>query len=162
MPRPRSRFGPRDGASLGSVPRVRALPALAGLLVLAGCGQGTASTAAAPATVTATVTETVVVTPEAAGLRPEPSSSASPEPPPMIDLTVHTDGCGLVREDVDESLYENLGWSIVDADGFEVLQRNALGETHYRYFQGGSYTAALTAWDGEKYAPVSRTVEITC
>lgn len=131
-----------------------------GLLLLAGCGQGAAPAAAPPATVTATVTETVVASPDGAGLAPVPSASAAP--PPMIDLTVHTDGCGLIREDIDESLYHNLTWQISDADGFQVLGRNALGETRYRYFQGGTYTAVLTAWDGEKYASVSDEVSLTC
>ena len=116
---------------------------------------------AAPAP-TVTVTETVLVTPDVADLALGASPSESAEPLPMIDLTVHTDGCGLIREDVDESLYHNLTWQISDTDGFQVLGRNALGETRYRYFQGGSYSAVLTAWDGDKYAPVSNEVALTC
>ena len=139
---------------------MRALPAVVAVALLAGCGQGAAPAAAPPATVTATVTETVAASPATPDLVPATAESA--EPPPMIDLTVHTDGCGLIREDVDESLYHNLTWQISDADGFQVLGRNALGETRYRYFQGGSYTAVLTAWDGEKYAAVSDEVSLTC
>lgn len=141
------------------------------VLVLTGCGDDVAHVAAPVPTATVTVTETVTPQVDLSALAellsesPPPVPDVAPAtmtPPPMIGLTVHTDGCGLIREDVDVSLYENLTWTILDADGFQVLGRNALGETRYRYFQGGTYTAFLEAWDGEKYAPVSEEVSLTC
>ncbi len=139
-------------------------PLLLGFLLMSGCAAEESTPSAAPATVTVTVTETVVATPTSETMPSpmgQPTTAPAP-PPPSIGLQVHTDGCGLIREDVDIEDYPNLGWSIVDADGFQVLQRNARGETHYRYFQGGNYTAVLTAWDGDKYVPVSDEVAITC
>ena len=123
-----------------------------GCLVLGGCGQAVRRRSSA--TVTATVTETVMVAPEVAELLPErtPSTTATPRRRSTSPSTPTAAGSSARTS---TSPYENLGWSIRDPDGFEVLQRNALGETHYRYFQGGTYTAVLTASDGEKYAPVS-------
>jgi len=87
----------------------------------------------------------------------------SPARLPRLTLEVFGDGCGLIRSEPKPGVsYENLAWSIRDRDGFQVLQRNALGETHYRYFVGGTYTAVLEAWDGEKYAAVSNEVTIRC
>lgn len=50
----------------------------------------------------------------------------------------------------------------IDGDGFEVLARNALGETRYRYYRPGSYGVVLQAFDEEKYADLSNRVSITC
>ena len=76
-------------------------------------------------------------------------------------LTVHSDGCGVIRTEFEETPL-NLTWSVKDPDGFQVLGRNAEGETRYRYFQGGTYTVVLEAWNGDFYAPVSNEVTITC
>jgi hypothetical protein len=88
-----------------------------------------------------------------------------PEPPapelPRVTLQVHGDGCGVIRPELADEPH-GLGWSVTDADGFEVLQRNAVGETHYRYFQSGTYTMELVAWDGQTYSPISDAVTITC
>lgn len=82
-------------------------------------------------------------------------------PVEMATLTVHSDGCGVIRTEFEETP-PNLTWSVKDLDGFQVLGRNAEGETRYRYFQGGSYTVVLEAWNGDFYAPVSNEVTITC
>lgn len=76
-------------------------------------------------------------------------------------LTVHSDGCGVIRTEFEETPH-NLTWSVKDPDGFEVLGRNADGETRYRYFEAGTYTVVLEAWNGDSYAPVSNEVTITC
>ena len=76
-------------------------------------------------------------------------------------LTVHSDGCGVIRTEFEETPH-NLTWSVKDPDGFQVLGRNAEGETRYRYFEGGTYTVVLEAWNGDFYAPVSNEVIITC
>jgi hypothetical protein len=76
-------------------------------------------------------------------------------------LTVHTDGCGVIRTEADPEP-ANLTWEVLDEDGFSVLGRNALGETRYRYFRSGTYSVTLTAWGGDSYIPVSNTVTITC
>jgi hypothetical protein len=84
-----------------------------------------------------------------------------PGPLPTATLTVFSDGCGVIRSELPDEPH-GLTWSIVDADGFEVLARNAAGETRYRYFQSGTYTVVLKAWDGSKYAAISNTVTIHC
>lgn len=55
-----------------------------------------------------------------------------------------------------------LQWSVTDASGFEVLGRNALGETRYRYYRGGTYTVVLRTFDGGRYVPTSNAVRIRC
>ncbi len=78
-----------------------------------------------------------------------------------VAIELAPDGCGVVRPDIQPAPH-GLGWSVKDAGGFEVLQRNALGETRYRYFQSGTFTIELVAWDGEKYAPMSNQLTIRC
>lgn len=79
------------------------------------------------------------------------------------ELTVHGDGCGVVRtEGPGGEDLPSLTWSVTDVDGFQVLGRNALGETRYRYFVAGTYDVVLEAWGGGSYVPVSNTVTITC
>ena len=56
----------------------------------------------------------------------------------------------------------NLTWSVSDELGVQVLGRNALGETRYRYFQPGTWTVVLTAWAEDRYVPVSDEVTISC
>lgn len=96
---------------------------------------------------------------------PEPGASTVPGAPSATtyELIVHTDGCGVIRTEGPDAVdLGGLGWSVVDADGFEVLSRNALGETQYRYYAGGTYDLVLEAWGGDSYVPVSNTVTITC
>ena len=81
---------------------------------------------------------------------------------PRAMLRVAADGCGVIRTGFAGPPPGGLQWSVVDQDGFQVLGRNALGETHYRYYQSGVYTVRLQAWDGSKYAPVSNVVTIQC
>src|SRR3954466_7096379 len=83
-------------------------------------------------------------------------------PIPHARLRVFADGCGVIRSSFPDEDPQSLQWSVVDSAGFEVLGRNALGETHYRYFGGGTFTVVLKAWDGTKYAPVSNSVTIHC
>ncbi len=49
-----------------------------------------------------------------------------------------------------------------DQDGFQVLGRNAEGETRYRYFAGGTYDVVLEAFVDGKYSPVSNEVTVQC
>ena len=143
------------------------LTALAMLAVLAGGCGGDADPVAAPTvTETATVTATPTPTPL---VRPERTVTVIAEPTPSpttsarrIQLTVFTDGCGVIRSETRPQEYRNLTWTFRDLDGFQVLGRNAEGETRYRYFQGGTYTVALEAWAGTHYAPVSNTVTVHC
>jgi hypothetical protein len=86
---------------------------------------------------------------------------AVPRDLPRATLTVHDDGCGVIRSDVPPGI-ENLTWHIEDEDGFQVLGRNAEGETRYRYFRPGTYTVVLEAYDGRASVPISNTVTITC
>ncbi|WP_421119215.1 hypothetical protein ACE2AJ_17895 [Aquihabitans daechungensis] len=92
-----------------------------------------------------------------------PTATTAPAGDPELThaLTVHTDGCGVIRTEADPEP-RNLTWEVLDEDGFSVLGRNALGETRYRYYRGGTYTVTLTAWGGDAYVPVSNTVTITC
>jgi hypothetical protein len=80
---------------------------------------------------------------------------------PTATLTVHTDGCGVIRTEVPPDT-DNLTWHVEDQDGFAVLERNARSETRYRYFRPGTYTVVLQAFDGVAYVPISNTVTITC
>ena len=57
---------------------------------------------------------------------------------------------------------DNLTWSVMDRGGFQVLGRNAEGETRYRYFASGDYTVVLQAWWDGAYRPVSNEVTIRC
>jgi hypothetical protein len=92
---------------------------------------------------------------------PEPSATALAALATSHTLTVAADGCGVIRTEAQPEP-GGLTWAVLDHDGFEVLGRNALGETRYRYFEGGEYTVKLTAWGGESYVPVSNTVTIRC
>lgn len=79
----------------------------------------------------------------------------------QVPLVMHTDGCGAIRPEIDPAPH-GLAWSVKDQGGFQVLQRNALGETNYRYSFPGTFTVELVAWDGEKYAPMSNRLTINC
>ena len=78
---------------------------------------------------------------------------------PTYTLEVHSDGCGVLRSG---AIGDDLTWVIKDEDGFQVLGRNAAGETQYRYFRPGAYTVALESWGDGYYATVSNEVTITC
>lgn len=80
----------------------------------------------------------------------------------MATLTVFSDGCGVIRSDFPGDEPPGLQWSVTDSDGFQVLGRNASGETHYRYFKTGNYTVVLEAYGVGKYVPVSNKVTISC
>ena len=82
-------------------------------------------------------------------------------PLPTATLTVHTDGCGVIRSEVPGSV-GNLTWVVKDTDGFQVLGRVAENETRYRYFQPGTYTVVLQAHDGTRYVDISNEVTIHC
>jgi hypothetical protein len=142
-------------------------------VVLAGCSGDADARADAPVpvptvTVTATVTATETVTAEPAPLvdavlpteRDDPTRSS--EPQPRLTLEVFSDGCGVIRSEAPAGTFENLTWTFLDQDGFQVLGRNAEGETRYRYFQGGTYTVVLEAWGGSSYVPVSNEVTVHC
>jgi hypothetical protein len=144
---------------------------IVGLALLAsGCGGEDEPAAAPTVTVTATATVTVTATPEPITIGPETAPepvAADPEPSETsstgrIALTVFSDGCGVIRSATRPGEYRNLTWTFRDLDGFEVLGRNAEGETRYRYFQGGTFTVAVEAWVGGHYAPVSNTVTVHC
>jgi hypothetical protein len=83
-------------------------------------------------------------------------------PIPHARLRVFADGCGVIRSAFPGGEPRSLQWSIVDPAGFQVLGRNALGETRYRYFASGTFTVVLKSWDGTKYAPASNSVTIHC
>lgn len=87
----------------------------------------------------------------------------TPTPPPKLELSVYSDGCGVIRSEARPGTsYNNLTWSVRDAGGFQVLGRNAEGETRYRYFQGGAYTVVLVAFVNGGHRPVSNKVTIHC
>ncbi len=77
----------------------------------------------------------------------------------LYTLEVHTDGCGVFRTG---EVGDDLTWVITDADGFQVLGRNAAGETQYRYWLAGTYSVVLESWGGSYYVEVSNTVTINC
>jgi len=81
------------------------------------------------------------------------------DPEPTFTLEVDSDGCGVVRSG---EIGDDVTWVINDQDGFQVLARNAAGETQYRYSQAGTYTVVLQAWGGRYYVAVSNEVTITC
>ncbi len=95
----------------------------------------------------------------------EPTVPSPDEPPAPDDGTfeftieVHTDGCGVFRTG---QIGDDLTWVVTDEDGFQVLGRNAAGETQYRYFRAGTYTVYLETWGGDYYVPVSNEVTINC
>ena len=152
------------------------MAATAAVALVGGCARTAAEpvaqtvtqTVSVTETVTATVTETAVATgtpaamadpvpaPEPAPLVPTPAPAP---PPPSFELTVLEDGCAVERT---EGEVHNLTWSVTDDLDVQVLGRNALGETRYRYFRPGTWTVVLTAWGGDRYVPVSNEVEITC
>ncbi|MDQ1103888.1 hypothetical protein [Nocardioides zeae] len=129
-----------------------------------GCGADPESAPAAEVTVTATATATATVTVTATAA-PE-SSATAPDAPgaglEQVSLEVADDGCGVVRGETEPYDYDNLTWVVRDESGFEVLGRNALGETQYRYYQSGTYTVQLQAFAGDRYVAVSETVTISC
>jgi hypothetical protein len=148
------------------VRRIWPLSALACVSVLAG---GCGGEAGPVASATVTVTVTMTATPEPIAVPREETATVTSGPEPSrtgstgrIRLTVFSDGCGVIRSDTRPGEYRNLTWSFRDLDGFQVLGRNAEGETRYRYFQGGVYTVAVEAWVGTHYAPVSNTVTVHC
>lgn len=78
---------------------------------------------------------------------------------PTHTLEVHSDGCGVFRSG---EIGDDLTWVIKDEDGFQVLGRNAAGETQYRYFQPGTYTVVLETFGAGRYVEASNEVTITC
>lgn len=97
-------------------------------------------------------------------VEPTPVQPAIEEEPPvdttdLYTLEVHTDGCGVFRSG---EIGDDLTWVITDADGFQVLGRNAAGETQYRYWLAGTYSVVLESWGGDYYVEVSNTVTINC
>ena len=90
-----------------------------------------------------------------------PDTSKSREMP-RATLRVADDGCGVIRTDFGGDPPDGLQWAVTDEEGFQVLGRNALGETRFRYYQAGDYRVVLEAFDGEKYVTVSNRVEIQC
>jgi hypothetical protein len=171
--------GGRGGA--GNVGAVLTGLVLGAVVVAAGLGfvvgRATADTddggaeriAATSTTTMPPTTTTTEVEPADEGLYvPEDDPDVPPATvPPATEgqlthtLTVHDDGCGVVRTEADPEP-DGLTWSVYDEDGFSVLGRNALGETRYRYFTPGTYTMVLEAWGGDSYVPVSNEVTITC
>ncbi len=89
----------------------------------------------------------------------DPTTTTFVPPEPTYTLEVHDDGCGVIRSG---EIGDDLTWVVKDQDGFQVLGRNAAGETQYRYFQPGTYTVVLEAWGGDFYVEVSNEVTITC
>jgi hypothetical protein len=81
---------------------------------------------------------------------------------PHTTLAVFSDGCGVVRGAFPGGDPQALQWSVTDAGGFEVLGRNAQNETRYRFYQHGSFSVVLKAFDGAKYVDVSNAVHISC
>jgi ABC-type Fe3+-hydroxamate transport system substrate-binding protein len=155
------------------------LLAATGLVLTSCAGDAGTQSAAPPAptatvTVTATATETVTVPPgptveDLAGdaslddLIERLDDVPTPSPPPKLKLRVYSDGCGVIRSTpAPGTSYDNLTWSVLDEGGFQVLGRNAEGETRYRYFQGGTYTVVLEAFVNGGYRPVSNTVTVHC
>jgi hypothetical protein len=113
-------------------------------------------------TTTVTATATVTATVRAAPV-PDPTPARTvPSKPRRLSLRVFRDGCGVIRGNASPDEYTNLTWVFRDADGFQVLGRNALNETRSRYFGSGTFTVALEAWQDDRYAPVSRTVTVRC
>ena len=100
--------------------------------------------------------------PSGSTLGPAPAVSAGPASDTYA-LSVHDDGCGVIRTEGPGG--EDLGglaWVVTDADGFQVMGRNALGETRYRYFTPGTYDVVLESWGGDSDVDVSNTVTISC
>lgn len=81
---------------------------------------------------------------------------------PRFTLELASDGCGVIRSEPPGEPPHGLQWVVTDSEGFQVLGRNALGETHFRYFASGEYEVVLQAWEGEKYVDVSNKVSIVC
>lgn len=151
------------------------LAAPVSLLLLSGCDGSMVTVTPAPsATVTVTVTATVTETAapdlwdriDPGDLNVDPSATpktSKPSKPPKLNLRVYRDGCGVIRsEAADDVDYQNLTWSVMDRGGFQVLGRNAEGETRYRYFVGGTYTVVLEAFVDGAYRAVSNQVTISC
>ena len=141
----------------------------AAALAVSGCGATGAdpsATSTVTTTATATVTATVTATPSPRltlpPVLPPDHQPLTTTPPPRLRLSVFRDGCGVVRSEAPVESYQNLTWVFRDADGFEVLGRNAEGETRYRYFRPGTYTVVLEAFGDSHYVPVSNTVTVHC
>jgi hypothetical protein len=100
-----------------------------------------------------------ITPPSVVDLDPGPLHLPPPRPTtelPEYTLTVHTDGCGVIRTPSGGA--PDLTWVVKDADGFQVLGRVAENEDRYRYFRPGSYTVVLESYGVD----VSNTVSITC
>lgn len=103
-----------------------------------------------------------VVAAIALGLWAFGTASEAPAEMPRATLRVADDGCGVIRTNFGGNPPDGLQWVVTDQQGFQVLGRNALGETRYRHYVAGEYRIVLEAFDGEKYVPVSNRVEIQC
>lgn len=144
-------------------------PVLLGLLVLLTACAGTSAAPAGPTvtiiereTVTVTATGTATATETAGAPTLTEQGRSGPVPTgslPTFELSVLEDGCAVQRSEGDA---DGLTWSVRDDLGVQVLGRNALGETRYRYFLPGTWTVVLEAWAGDRYAPVSDEVTIVC
>jgi len=125
-------------------------------------------TATATVTVTSTPTEAPTVGPELIdGLFPSDAAATGADGSeaalPRLELRVFSDGCGVIRSRPPKGVtFHDLTWTFRDPDGFQVLGRNALCETRYRYYLAGSYTVVLEAWTGDRYTPVSNRVTVHC
>lgn len=86
-----------------------------------------------------------------------PTTVATSEPTYVLEL--HSDGCGVFRSG---EIGDDLTWVFKDEAGFQVLGRNAAGETQYRYYRSGTYTVTLEAWGGGHYVAVSNELTVTC
>ena len=143
----------------------------AAALAASGCGATGAqpsatSTVTTTATVTVTVTATVTASPSPRLTLPPALAPDHPTlttaPPPRLRLSVFRDRCGVIRSEAPAESHRNLTWVFRDTDGFQVLGRNAEGETRYRYFRPGTYTVVLEAFGVGHYVPVSNTVTVHC
>lgn len=82
--------------------------------------------------------------------------------PQRLTLRVARDGCGVIRSEASDPSPQGIQWTVTDAEGFEVLGRNAAYETRYRYFQPGRYGVVVKAFDGTGYVAISNQVSIVC
>jgi len=85
------------------------------------------------------------------------------KPDAFVEISVHQDGCGVYRGEVQgSSEISSPTWVITDMDGFSVLERNAENEYQYSYFVSGTYSVHIKAWFNGSYHQISDEVIIHC
>jgi hypothetical protein len=132
---------------------VVALVTVAAVLVALLAGDQEPADSGTPTTAQDTATQEDDTPEDPPGPSPEPAEPSDQEAEvtpgdedtaPQTELIIGDDGCTLTRGELpDEDELEPNWWFTDDEEGTTVFERDALGETSYRYTEPGRYRVAL-------------------